>query len=153
MRLLTAKLSTKVVLTIPLLAAGAYVAIPPAEGCACGSPKSYRAALKSDLSNLVGWQESFFADSGRDTPDLAPISFSASTGSMVRMEAVTARGWRASARWGDDSLPSGSVGVCVMWVGDLSLATSGVPEGEPLCLRPRRKLWRYGSYGPPAWQR
>ncbi len=86
----------------------------------------YRAAMKSDLRNLVTAEEAYFADSATytHTPDL-----SSSYGVTFTLGRVTKTGWSATATHTDTDL------VCGIFIGTELAPVQGGKEGEPLCER------------------
>lgn len=103
----------------------------------------YRAAMKSDLRNLVTAQESYFADYVSYTRAFTVDSMRSgyddswvpwpSTGVTVTIGVATDRGWSATARHAD----LGSM-VCGIFVGDAPPPIAGAREGEPMCEKRSR---------------
>jgi hypothetical protein len=136
-----------------LLLAGitVYLILPPSEGCACGTPRGYRALLKSELGLVIIAQESFFADSLRYGRDPVELGFERAARIHVTVDTATRLGYRARAAFAITAPPVlRRAGTCVVWVGDSALALPTVPEAEPRCWVPRRPLWRYGRYRSPG---
>jgi hypothetical protein len=101
--------------------------------------KAYRAAMKSDLRNLVTAQETYSSEQGGFTArpeDPAPrgVAYRAGPGVTVTMGIVSPTGWNAIARHEQ------SRETCGVRVGAASspLDTVGA-EGEPVCGRPGRR--------------
>ncbi len=99
---------------------------------------TYRAAMKSDLRNLVAAQEEYRADSGRYTSSIPTSYFAVSSGVLEPDIALTADGWTASVDH------THSPRTCVIFVGTTPLPPA-VREGEPACTPlpvPRRSALR-----------
>lgn len=107
--------------------------------------RGVRAALKSELRNVVSAQEGFYADSHRYSATLPPLALRPTRTVQLTIERITPRGFEARARYVgvDYAAPAGACGV---WGGDSSLALDSLREWEPYCWIPRRPLWRFGSY-------
>ena len=112
-----------VVVIIGILAA---IAIPK---FANTKNKAYVTAMKSDLRNLVGAEESFFGDSAKYTTNLTAMSFKQSTG-VTAPAIVTYQGaWVATVQ--HTQLTGKTCGIGVNTTNP-TITTAG--EGEPACL-------------------
>lgn len=91
--------------------------------------RAYRAAVRSDLRNLVTAQESFFADHVRYSASLDSLQFTPSRGVTIQFSgAVRPTGWAAIATH------EGAPGArCAMFVGNATPPIAGAREGEPTC--------------------
>ncbi len=96
-----------------------------------GSSSPYFAIVRSDLRNLVTAEEAFFADSIRYTPSLVALRFRPSAGVILRIEAVTEKGWAASAT--HSQWPGWTCGI---FVGVARPFVAGQQEGDPACWQP-----------------
>jgi hypothetical protein len=108
-------------------------AIPPAgstqaSSAGPGSGSPYFAIVRSDLRNLVTAQEVFFADSVRYATSLLELHFRPSAGVSLRLEAVTANGWAATAT--HSAWPGWTCGI---FVGLDRPFVPGQREGDPTC--------------------
>jgi hypothetical protein len=109
-------------------AVGVLACVDSAFGCSTKA-MAYRAALKSDLRNLVSAQESFHGSFGRYTTDLRALGFKNSTGVLpIQFDHVNEAGWSATVRHAFLDFP------CHVYVGERpSAAPAEVAEGEPWC--------------------
>jgi hypothetical protein len=101
--------------------------------------KAYRAAMRSDLRNLVTAEESFFADSIRYSSNLQQLAEAMrrlspayqtdipSAGVTIQFTATSATGWSAIARHRSSSTH------CSVFVGSATSPIPGGNEGEPVC--------------------
>lgn len=92
--------------------------------------RMYRAAMRSDLRNLVTSQEAFLADSGRYAGDLATLGFESTYGVTLEIVRAGDSGWSALARH------SHSEQVCGIFVGIGPAPVAGAEEGQPQCVTP-----------------
>lgn len=91
--------------------------------------RSFRAALRSDLRNLVVAQESYFADNYRYASTLEALRFQASTGVTIRLVTTTPNAWSAIATHRE--APGGQCGI---FVGNAPPPLAAArDEGEPGC--------------------
>ncbi len=135
---------------LALAGVAVYLAIPPRDGCACGTPATARTPLKNALGTVAEQQEEFLVDSGRYTTSLERLRLDGGPAIALSIDSVTATGFRAQSWYRDpQSTNEARAGRCVIWVGDASLAIATVPEGRALCWVPRRPRWRFGRFGPP----
>ena len=91
--------------------------------CACSTKAAaYRAAMKSDLRNLIVAQDQYFDEHKRYTRELGQLEFRSSTGVVIDSIAITPSGFTARAsypggtpehcridygpEWNDESRPS-----------------------------------------------
>ncbi len=104
----------------------------------------YRAAMKSDLHNLITAQDMYRADSGRYTSSISTVYFTVSSGVLEPDIALTADGWTASVDH------THSTRTCVIFVGTTPRSPA-VQEGEPACTQlrfpVRSALWGLGIVG------
>ena len=119
-----------VVVIIGILAA---VAIPKFSNT---KEKAYVASMKSDLKNLVGVQESFFADKSAYGSDaairLAPYSFVGSKGNVVVVANESATGWSATVT--NPSVTSTGTSTCAIKIGSAAAPNAAVTQdGVPAC--------------------
>jgi len=91
---------------------------------------AYRAAMKSDLRNLVTAEEAFATDSQRYTASLEALLFAASAGVHIRVDHVSAAGWHATAT----HLEIGKW-ICEIFIGAVPDTADGAAEGVPECRR------------------
>ena len=122
------------VLTALALAAG-LVPLTARPACACTiKHTAYRAAMKSDLRNLVTAQEMFFADSGRyaAVPDLVAMGlFRFSPSVRVAESSVSDSAYTVRSRHEDLAAET----TCTVSVGN-----GAEPDGEPVCSQfPRER--------------
>ena len=101
----------------------------------------YKAALKSDLRNLVTAQETWFSDHNTYTSVLGPggAEFVPSHGDSIMMGVATRTGWNATAiRY--DCGPEGPCPdiVCGIFVGDAPPPVGARDEGAPYCETRKR---------------
>ncbi len=145
-----------VVVVLVFVAAVPAVFLLTAEGCACERPS---ALVKSALSQLIGVQESYFADHGTYSPSLDALQLGApdtaalqtapdSTGPMspesapvqpvpgvlVAILEANSLGWSARASYVQ------RVGECAVFIGRVSPPLSAMREGELRCTRFRGRL-------------
>lgn len=88
----------------------------------------YRAAMKSDLRNLVNAQLAFAADSGRYASSIPAALYRTSSGILGPIIALTADGWTASVDH------THSPQTCVIFIGTTPLAPA-MDERVPTCTR------------------
>ena len=121
------------VLVVVIFALGAAIALPKV-GCACGGKgPAYRAAMKSDLRNLVYAEEAFFTDSGRYTSRIDALKMRMTSG----MNAPTivlqgTSGWTATVT--HSNLPGETCGIAV---GAKNPVDASREEGAPACTTTR----------------
>ena len=125
-----------VVVIIGILAA---IAIPKFSNT---KEKAFVASMKADLKNLVGVQESFFADSGKyaasyDAIKVAPWSYQLSPGNATVQFAGDSSGWSATMKNG--AVKTTSQDECGIYVGTGAAATSPnatavKSDGAPGCF-------------------
>ena len=121
-----------VVVIIGILAA---IAIPKFSNT---KEKAFVASMKADLKNLVGVQESFFADSGKYAAtaaaiQAAPWSYQLSPGNTVASFTGDSSGWAASLKNG--AVKTAAQDQCGIFVGtgaaaaapDASIKSDGAP--------------------------
>lgn len=144
------KLGVRTWATLAATGVMAYLLLPPSEGCACGTPHTYRALLKNELRYAVTPLESYFADSARYPESLNALEYSPNRSVRLTLDSVTPGGYRLRATLANQAAPIYQrAGTCVLWAGDSRLAVPTVPEGEPRCWVPRRPSWRFGAYRSP----
>ncbi len=98
--------------------------------CACGGDQAYKAAMKSDLRNLVTAQEAYFADFESYGASLSELNYSASAGVTVQLTLVADSAWSASA--GHKRVPV----QCTIFMGDIEPPVPDAEEGQPTCHDP-----------------
>jgi prepilin-type N-terminal cleavage/methylation domain-containing protein len=112
-----------VVLIIGILAA---IGIPK---YAKTKSRAYVTAMTSDLRNLVGAEEAYFADSSRYTTDLTALKFKASTGVNSPTVTTFQASWVATNS--HTQIPVTT--VCGIGVNTTNPTVSGATEGEVAC--------------------
>jgi type IV pilus assembly protein PilA len=112
-----------VVVIIGILAA---IAIPK---FANTKSKAYVTAMKSDLRNLVGAEESFFGDSAKYTTNLTQLGFKQSTGVTAPAIVTFPGAWLATVQHSQLSGKTCGIGVNTT---NPTITTAG--EGEPACM-------------------
>ncbi|MCZ6916523.1 MAG: hypothetical protein O7I93_07090 [Gemmatimonadetes bacterium] len=99
--------------------------------CSCSTKASaYRAAIKSDLRNLVAAQEIYFSDSLRYAASLPELDFTASTYVTVELTLTSDSAWSASASH------KGTPTQCTIFIGNIKPPVADGVEGEPGCHDP-----------------
>ncbi len=99
--------------------------------CSCSTKASaYRAAMKSDLLNLVTAQESFFADFERYGTTLSELDYSTSVGTTIELIPASDSAWSASASH------KGTPTQCTIFIGNIEPPVADGVEGEPSCHDP-----------------
>jgi type IV pilus assembly protein PilA len=113
-----------VVVIIGILAA---IAIPK---FANTKEKSYIAAMKTDLRNLVNVQEAYLGDAlvyyGGGIPNAA-LPYRPTTGVTVTMVSATGSGWQATATH------AGTGRTCALFYGNIAAVAPATINGEPGC--------------------
>lgn len=105
--------------------------------CACNSKeKAYRAAMRSDLHNLVIAEEAYFRDHGHYTTTFDTTQFRASTGVVVDSIVITSTGFTARATY-----PTSTLETChVVYGPDWTNESRPTCDGDPSGRRAKRKL-------------
>ena len=113
-----------VVVIIGILSA---IAIPK---FASTKEKSYLAAMKSDLRNLVTAQEGYLAEAmvyyGGAVPDPS-FPYNPTSATTVTIVTATASGWQATASF------TGTTKTCAIFYGTAAALAPAVVNGEPRC--------------------
>ena len=116
------------IIHIQILAVLVLFAVFVGNICACSTRADVaRAALKSDLRNLVASQEAFWKDEGRYAWTGSRLDFAASTGVSIVIEGATETGW--SARGDHPHTPW----ICAIYVGDAPSPREDALDGEVVC--------------------
>jgi len=122
------RVSRVVVIAVGLMVAALFWDRLVEPGCACvPQAKAFQAAMKSDLRNLVTWEEAFFADSGRWARREELDSALWSRGVTLDQYVVGDSGWSASARHERLQLP------CAVVIGDVAPLSPATADGGPAC--------------------
>ena len=110
---------------------GVTVVLFVGPACDCSTKASaYRAAMKSDLRNLVTAQESFFVDFERYGTTLSELDYSTSVGTTVELIPASDSAWSASASH------KGTPTQCTIFIGNIEPPVADGVEGEPSCHDP-----------------
>lgn len=106
-------------------------------GFASSKVPGYYSAMRSDLRNLVTYQEAFLADWGRYSRNTPELSYRTSTGVTGLIVELTSDGWTAEV--GHEILTTTR---CYIYEGSEPIGPARAPY-EPACDPPRRT----GGYG------
>jgi prepilin-type N-terminal cleavage/methylation domain-containing protein len=90
--------------------------------------KTYAAALRSDLKNLAGLQESYFYTNDRYATSLGAVNFSSTEGVIITIAEATNGGWSAVA-----THPAAWPLTCAVFYGGAAPVTPAVDEGLINC--------------------
>ncbi len=92
-----------------------------------GRPLAYRAAVKSDLRNLVASEDAFYDSAGHYTADTIALGYRAGTGVSVEIT-PTPFGWSAVGR--HEQVVDGR---CRVFAGRAANPVRDTLPGEPVC--------------------
>jgi prepilin-type N-terminal cleavage/methylation domain-containing protein len=111
-----------VVVVIGILAAIGIMRFKETKG------KTYAAALRSDLKNLAGLQESYFYSNDTYAASLAALNFSSTDGVVITIAESSNGGWSAVA-----THPAAWPLTCAVYYGGASPVSPAVDEGLINC--------------------
>lgn len=111
-----------VVVVIGILAAIAIPKFSETKG------RSYAGTLKSDLRNLAGQQESYFAANDAYAGSLAAVSFTGSPGVVITIAESSGSGWSATA-----THPSADPLICSVYYGTAAVVAPATSPGIVDC--------------------
>ena len=90
--------------------------------------KTYAAALRSDLKNVAGLQESYFYTNDTYATSVGALNFSSTEGVNITIAEATAGGWSATA-----THPAAWPLTCAVYYGGASPVTPAIDEGLINC--------------------